>query len=112
MARTTTKECRESPRTQISLLVKVLTSNEWAPMEFETVDVSEGGVFLATDSPFPILTEVIVQFRLDSLNATVHASGIVVRSSDEPSETGGRAGMAIQFEGPGWLGWQAVLGLL
>ncbi len=105
MARTATKERRASPRTQISLPVKEVTSSEWAPMEFEAVDVSEGGVFLATDSPFPILTEVIVQFRLDSMNATVHASGIVVRPSSEPSETGGSGGMAIQFEGPGWLGW-------
>ncbi len=112
MARTSTKEHRASPRTQISLPVRVVTSSEWVPMEFETVDVSEGGVFLETDSPFPILTDVIVQFRLDNLNATVHASGIVVRSSSEPSETGGSGGMAIQFEGPGWLGWQAVLGLL
>ena len=72
------------------------------------VDISEGGVFIPTDSPLPVSTDVTLVFFLSSLNANVRASGTVVRSSRHSTEIGEPAGMAIELTQYGKLGWHLL----
>ena len=72
---------------------------------YETVNLSEGGVFIATDSPLPVSTEVALSFPIQSLDTEVEACGSVVRTVLDQEQTGEPAGMAIEFTEFGQLGW-------
>ena len=82
------------------------------PIPVETLDISEGGIFVPMDSPLPESTEVTLVFYLKNLNANVRATGTVVRVTEEgeagANGVGGPAGMAIRFAGDGKLGWHLL----
>lgn len=59
-------------------------------------DISVGGVFIETHSPFPVGTLVEFDFELPGLNQKVHAQGIVRWSCDERIQDR-QAGMGIEF---------------
>ena len=61
-----------------------------------TRDINEGGLFIETEKPRPIGTEVCLQFNLPGSDRTVETNGIVVRivgGSDDSTP-----GMGIEFE--------------
>ncbi|MCZ6688983.1 MAG: PilZ domain-containing protein [Planctomycetota bacterium] len=112
MAETRTKELRKSPRQKFSLPVQLVTRRNLEPIPFETLNISEGGVFIATDSPLPVSTEVTLVFFLSTLNANVRASGTVVRSNRTSTETEGPAGIAVELREYGRVGWHLLKRLL
>lgn len=64
-----------------------------------TRDINEGGLFIETDAPCPVGTEIALSFRLPGTDKTVETTGRVVRATEEsPWEP---AGMGIEFDSLG-----------
>lgn len=60
-----------------------------------TTNVNEGGMFIATETPSPLGTEVALEFRLPGLEQPVHVSGRVAWVSDGKGDS--PVGMGIEF---------------
>jgi uncharacterized protein (TIGR02266 family) len=61
-----------------------------------TSNINEGGMFIETESPAPLDSEVQLQFRLPNLDRPVKVSGRVAWVSDGKGEA--PAGMGIEFQ--------------
>lgn len=61
-----------------------------------TTNINEGGMFIETDAPAPLDSEVQLQFRLPNLDRPVKVSGRVAWVSDGKGES--PAGMGIEFQ--------------
>ena len=85
---------RRSHRRQLVVRVQYETVDELFS-EF-TSDINDGGLFIETDSPQPLGTEVSMRFDLPGQNRPLVTVGRVVRvnngSNDDP------AGMGVEFE--------------
>ena len=87
-------ERRRSPRTPI--VVRVDYSTVDALFSEFTRNVNEGGMFVETDAPPPLDSQVSMCFQLPGSSEPIRAQGRVVRICDG---TGGEVpGMAIEFE--------------
>lgn len=60
-----------------------------------TTNVNEGGMFIATETPAPLDSEVALEFRLPGLDQPVSVSGRVAWLSDGKGES--PVGMGIEF---------------
>ena len=60
------KEQREYPRMVLSLPVLVEVQGKAGGVMYRIFNLSEGGVFIPTDSPLPVPSEVTLFFILDS----------------------------------------------
>ncbi len=60
-------------------------------------DLSEGGIFVRMNYPPPIGTTVTLDFQLEAVGKTIHATGEVVRSDAEGKSGAGPPGMGVQF---------------
>ena len=60
-----------------------------------TTNVNEGGMFIATETPSPLGTEVALEFRLPGLERPVNVPGRVAWISDGKGEA--PVGMGIEF---------------
>ena len=116
MTETRIKERRSSQRHEVSLPVQLVTRGALEPIPFETMNISDEGVYIATDSPLPASTDVTLLFYLSTLNANVRATGTVVRSSRDTKSLnvseGDPEGMAIEFRKYGRVGWHLLRQLL
>ena len=112
MGETRTKDRRRAPRHDLSVPVQLLTAARREPVPYDTLNISEGGIFIATENPLSVSTEVTLVFFLSSLNASVRATGRVVRTCNDAESIDGPAGMAIEFEGEGKLGWHLLRKLM
>jgi len=61
-----------------------------------TRDINEGGIFIETDSPRPIGTEVSMHFNLPGSADSIRTVGKVVRTSD--GDDSSPPGMGIEFD--------------
>jgi type IV pilus assembly protein PilZ len=90
-------ERRASPRADVVIRVNYQTVDSLFS-EFAR-NINDGGVFIETDSPQPIGTNVELEFKLPGADRPVEVVGNVVRSVEvdqvAPDEI---AGMAIEFE--------------
>ncbi len=112
MAEIQLKEHRKYARRKLSLPVQLVIRGALEPIPFNTLDISDGGVFILTDSPLPVSTEVSLVFFLESLGAKVRANGKVVRTCADPSDGGEPEGMAIELREHGRLEWHLLKNLL
>ena len=87
-------ERRRSFRAELIVRVDYSTVDEMFS-EF-TSDINEGGVFIETDSPQVLGTEVALHFNLPGSERLVKTTGVVVRLT-EPGP-GVVSGMGIEFE--------------
>jgi uncharacterized protein (TIGR02266 family) len=87
-------ERRRSSRAELIVRVDYSTVDEMFS-EF-TSDINEGGVFIETENPQPLGTEVALHFNLPGSERLVKTTGVVVRKSD--GDQGEAAGMGIEFE--------------
>ncbi len=85
---------RSSQRAQLIVRVEYSTVDELFS-EF-TSDINDGGLFIETDSPQPLGTEVSMRFSLPGQPEAVITTGRVVRVSQVGDE--GPAGMGVEFE--------------
>lgn len=99
------KEHRKHPRKMLSLPVLVEVKGAQEALLYETLNLSEGGVFIPTDSPLPVMSEVTLSFLIDSANTEIQACGSVVRNVLDQERTDEPVGMAIEFTEFGQLGW-------
>ncbi len=60
-----------------------------------TTNINEGGMFIATETPSPIGTDVALEFRLPDLDRPVDVSGRVAWISDGKGDS--PVGMGIEF---------------
>jgi len=61
-----------------------------------TTNVNEGGMFIATETPSPVDSEVALEFQLPGLERPVNISGRVAWISDGKGES--PVGMGIEFQ--------------
>lgn len=87
-------ERRRSDRAELIVRVDYSTVDELFS-EF-TRDINEGGLFIETEKPRPLGTEVSLYFNLPGSDRTVKTSGTVVRVCD--GSDGRTPGMGIEFE--------------
>lgn len=88
-------ERRKSPRADVLVRVDYQTVDELLS-DFAS-NINEGGLFVETEKPPAVGTEVSLQFRIPGSEEPVVSSGRVVRTA-----RGGRgepAGMGIEFDG-------------
>ena len=81
---------------RIEATVKVAyTSVDELFTEF-TRDINEGGLFIATNSPLELGSQVSLQFQIPDTDESVRADGIVMWTRPEGSDE--EAGMGIEFD--------------
>ena len=108
MSDTRVKERRKGQRLPLRVPVQVEFYTASEPLGLATANVSEGGVFIPTDSPLAVSTRLTLTFRLPALDSNMQATGTVVRANSQPTEAGEPAGMAVEFLEYGKLGWKLL----
>ncbi len=88
-----TKDRRRSSREDLRIPVDYSAVDAFFS-EF-TTNVNEGGMFIATETPSPLGTEVRLEFRLPGLERPVNVAGRVAWVSDGKGES--PVGMGIEF---------------
>ena len=90
-------ERRGSPRADFVVRVNYQTVDSLFS-EFAR-NINDGGIFIETDAPQPIGTNVELEFKLPGTDRPIEVVGNVVRSvSADQVESDGVVGMAIEFE--------------
>jgi len=90
-------ERRASPRADI--VVRVNYQNVDSLFSEFARNINDGGIFVETDSPQPIGTNVELEFKLPGADRPIQVVGNVVRAiTADQVEPDGIAGMAIEFE--------------
>jgi type IV pilus assembly protein PilZ len=87
-------ERRKHPRAELVVRVDYQTVDELFS-EFAR-NINEGGLFVETEAPQAVGTEVSLQFQLPGGNRPVEVAGRVVRVSE--SGSGDLPGMGIEFD--------------
>lgn len=93
------KEKRLYPRRPIHTQVVFENEDSEGVLYFFSTDVSAGGLFIETDMPIRLGTQVFLRFSLTPKAKPIQATGEVVRvMRDENVETGrGKVGIGIRF---------------
>jgi type IV pilus assembly protein PilZ len=90
-------ERRISPRADFVVRVNYQTVDSLFS-EFAR-NINDGGIFVETDAPQPIGTNVELEFKLPGADRPIEVVGNVVRSiSTDQVDSDGVPGMAIEFE--------------
>jgi len=95
----TKRERRNNPRMDVTLTVRLKARNFQNFFEQVAGDISVSGVFLPTDDPRPLGTEVNLVIHLEVENQEITVAGVVVRSitPELAAKTDQKPGMAIRF---------------
>ena len=112
MGDTRVMERRKGQRLPLRVPVHVEYHPAAKPLGLATANLSEGGVFIPTDSPLAVSTRVTLTFRLPALDSNIQATGTVVRANSQPTDAGEPAGMAVEFLEYGKLGWKLLRRLI
>ncbi len=86
-------ERRKTPREDLTVRVEYATVDELFS-DFAR-NINEGGIFVESDQPQELGTEVELQFRLPGSEEPIAARGLVVHVSDGSED--GQRGMGIEF---------------
>jgi uncharacterized protein (TIGR02266 family) len=100
MSAKTKKEKRLYPRVPIRTQVVFENEDSEGVLYFFTTDISAGGLFVETDIPIKVGTQVFLRFSLTSRSKPIQATGEVVRvmrDQKEKDKTKGKMGVGIQF---------------
>ena len=92
-ARPTQKDRRRSSREELKIPVDYSAVDAFFS-EF-TTNVNEGGMFIATETPSALGTEVRLEFRLPGLGRPINVAGRVAWVSDGKGDS--PVGMGIEF---------------
>ncbi len=90
-------ERRASPRADI--VVRVNYQNVDSLFSEFARNINDGGIFIETETPQPIGTNIELEFKLPGADLPIKVVGNVVRSiSADQAESDAIAGMGIEFE--------------
>jgi type IV pilus assembly protein PilZ len=87
-------ERRGAQRAELMVQIEYSTVDEMFS-EF-TRDINEGGLFIETNTPRPVGTEITLRFALPGGEGVIETSGLVVRSSAVGH--GDLPGMGVEFD--------------
>ncbi len=98
-------ESRSEARVPVQLVVNFQATHTGRAGQGTCMDLSRGGMFIATDNPAPRETEILLQFKLPNLNHSISALAQVmwVRTAQAMSVdedgiwTGPTPGMGVRF---------------
>lgn len=90
-------ERRLHPRTQIQIEVNYRSLD--ALYENPVLDISQGGMFIRTESPLPLGTEISLEFVIPGQDQTIQSKGLVVwrHESTHSRISSQKPGMGIRF---------------
>ncbi|HKX13358.1 MAG TPA: TIGR02266 family protein [bacterium] len=92
------KEKRLYPRKPIRTQVVFENEDSEGVLYFFSTDISAGGLFLETDIPIRLGTQVFLRFSLMPKARPIQATGEVVRVMRDQNESGeGKLGVGIRF---------------
>lgn len=92
------KDSRRDPRTKIlSLTVRYKSATVAQFVENHSYDVSRGGLFIRTGSPFPAGTLLKFQVRIAGEQKLIEGVGRVTWRREQDSSSGKPAGMGVKF---------------
>ena len=85
-------------RIRVALCHKVYVTHNETPYEFYTGNISDGGVYIKTEDPFPAGTEVEISLPLEA-GSHIHLTAIVAHARRHSNDISGYpAGMGIEFK--------------
>ena len=84
---------------RIETNIDILYSESGAFIKSHTLNVSNGGLFLETEDPLPIDSEVTLRMRLPGETEPMEIQGYVVWSNPKGKNNAFPSGMGIQFIG-------------
>ncbi|MDL1872286.1 TIGR02266 family protein [Deltaproteobacteria bacterium PRO3] len=94
----TKKEKRLYPRRPIRTQVVFENEDSEGVLYFFSTDISAGGLFLESDIPVKLGTQVFLRFSLTPKARPIQATGEVVRVMRDQNEAGqGKVGIGIRF---------------
>ena len=108
MSKTVVYEKRSHRRVAVTFPVGIGVKGVEGYEELTATNVSFGGVFLSTEYPCPVGTEVSLKMRLPALEQPVQAKGTVVRCLSKCDANEGAAGMGIQFNDDTRIDWDVI----
>ncbi len=98
MTAKTKKEKRLYPRRPIRTQVVFENEDSEGMLYFFSTDISAGGLFLESDLPVKLGTQVFLRFSLAPKARPIQATGEVVRVMRDQNESGqGKVGIGIRF---------------
>jgi len=93
------KEKRLYPRRPIRTQVVFENEDSEGVLYFFSTDISAGGLFIESDIPIKLGTQVFLRFSLTPKSRPIQATGEVVRvmKDENPGERKGKVGIGISF---------------
>ncbi|HCU24573.1 MAG TPA: hypothetical protein DF383_06105 [Deltaproteobacteria bacterium] len=92
------KEKRLYPRQPIRTQVVFENEDSEGVLYFFSTDISAGGVFIESDRPIRLGTQVFLRFSLTAAARPIQATGEVVRVMSDKNVAGsGKVGIGIKF---------------
>lgn len=90
-------EQRNSQRVPLSFPIRLSIGRVRRHKDRTAANVSIGGVFVATDYPYPVRSKLELEFYLKPVHRMIKAQGEVVRSITKGTTGDGPPGMGIRF---------------
>lgn len=90
-------EKRLYPRRPIKTQVVFENEDSEGSLYYFSKDISAGGLFVETDMPIKLGTQVFLRFSLALGAKPIQATGEVVRVMRDENQTGSKIGVGIQF---------------
>lgn len=92
-----TQERRKHPRAVTNVLIRYGDAEQF--FTDYILNISRGGIFVATLDPLPAGTPLRIGFALPNCDRLIATEGVVVRSTrDDPSASPDASGMGIRFQ--------------
>lgn len=101
-------ERRAHRRVKLTFPVRIHVDGVEGFSDFTAANVSRGGVFIATDFPYPVGTRLSLEMTLPKIERPVPAKGSVVRCLPCYDEEEGAAGMGIRFRLDSSIDWALI----
>jgi type IV pilus assembly protein PilZ len=91
-----TQERRQHPRAVTRVLIRYRDAEQF--FTDYILNISRGGIFVATPDPLPVGTPLHIGFALPDCDRLIATEGVIVRSTlDDPDASSDTSGMGIQF---------------
>jgi uncharacterized protein (TIGR02266 family) len=88
-------ERRADPRAEASFEIHFRTAQEFAAGYIR--NISGGGLFVRTQQPLPLNSEVQIRFTLPGTSRTFAVRGVVIWTNPHPSRSSFPSGMGVKF---------------